>query len=109
MDDSLFDDDADGFGDDDLLDLCTQNDLEATNPKSDSPKTDDPKTDNPTTDADDDTSPTSEMLTCLRTNFGHSSFKPLQWSTVRSVMTERRDQCVVMATGYGKSLIYQVK
>ena len=25
----------------------------------------------------------------------------------RSVMVERRDQCVVMATGYGKSLTYQ--
>ena len=25
----------------------------------------------------------------------------------RSVMEERKDQCVVMATGYGKSLCYQ--
>ena len=99
MDDSLFDDDADGFGDDDLLDLCSENvDL-------DTPKTDDVKSD---TDTKTEARPTSAMLECLRSNFGHASFKSLQWSTIRSVMTERRDQCVVMATGYGKSLIYQV-
>ena len=34
-------------------------------------------------------------------------FKPLQWRIISSVMEERRDQCVVMPTGYGKSLCYQ--
>jgi Werner syndrome ATP-dependent helicase len=51
--------------------------------------------------------PTSQQNHFLKTNFGHSAFKPLQWRIVRSVMEERRDQCVVMATGYGKSLCYQ--
>ena len=51
--------------------------------------------------------PTAEQNSFLRNNFGHSAFKPLQWRIVQSVMEERRDQCVVMATGYGKSLCYQ--
>lgn len=51
--------------------------------------------------------PTAQQNHFLKTNFGHSAFKPLQWRIVRSVMEDRRDQCVVMATGYGKSLCYQ--
>uniref|UniRef100_A0A8C1MXQ1 ATP-dependent DNA helicase n=1 Tax=Cyprinus carpio TaxID=7962 RepID=A0A8C1MXQ1_CYPCA len=39
--------------------------------------------------------------------FGHHSFKPVQWKVIHSVLTERRDNLVVMATGYGKSLCFQ--
>ncbi|NXX41954.1 WRN helicase, partial [Tricholaema leucomelas] len=46
-------------------------------------------------------------ITCLKTYFGHSSFKPVQWKVINSVLEDRRDNLVVMATGYGKSLCYQ--
>ncbi|XP_022095858.1 Werner syndrome ATP-dependent helicase homolog [Acanthaster planci] len=42
----------------------------------------------------------------LKTNFGHAKFRPMQWKIIHSVLA-RRDQCVIMATGYGKSLCYQ--
>merc|ERR1719369_1942938 len=51
--------------------------------------------------------PHSKHTQFLSTEFGHSKFKPLQWRIIRSVLEERRDQCVVMSTGYGKSLCYQ--
>uniref|UniRef100_A0A8C0IFL0 Bifunctional 3'-5' exonuclease/ATP-dependent helicase WRN n=1 Tax=Bubo bubo TaxID=30461 RepID=A0A8C0IFL0_BUBBB len=51
--------------------------------------------------------PTESHITCLKTYFGHSSFKPVQWKVINSVLEDRRDNLVVMATGYGKSLCYQ--
>ncbi|XP_075060702.1 bifunctional 3'-5' exonuclease/ATP-dependent helicase WRN isoform X2 [Mixophyes fleayi] len=51
--------------------------------------------------------PNAEEIACLKTYFGHSSFKPVQWKVIHSVLRERRDNLVVMATGYGKSLCYQ--
>nr|DBA28634.1 TPA: hypothetical protein GDO54_008962 [Pyxicephalus adspersus] len=51
--------------------------------------------------------PNAEQIACLKTYFGHSSFKPVQWKVIHSVLKERRDNLVVMATGYGKSLCYQ--
>ncbi|XP_053318707.1 bifunctional 3'-5' exonuclease/ATP-dependent helicase WRN [Spea bombifrons] len=51
--------------------------------------------------------PTLQQISCLKTYFGHSSFKPVQWKVIHSVLKERRDNLVVMATGYGKSLCYQ--
>ena len=51
--------------------------------------------------------PGPEDENCLREQFGLRAFKPLQWRIIRSVMVDRRDQCVVMSTGYGKSLCYQ--
>ena len=51
--------------------------------------------------------PPLEDDSCLRVRFGLRAFKPLQWRIIRSVMVDRRDQCVVMSTGYGKSLCYQ--
>uniref|UniRef100_A0A8C5V198 Bifunctional 3'-5' exonuclease/ATP-dependent helicase WRN n=1 Tax=Microcebus murinus TaxID=30608 RepID=A0A8C5V198_MICMU len=48
-----------------------------------------------------------DKVTCLKTYFGHSSFKPVQWKVIHSVLEERRDNVVVMATGYGKSLCFQ--
>ncbi|XP_039920234.1 bifunctional 3'-5' exonuclease/ATP-dependent helicase WRN isoform X2 [Hirundo rustica] len=46
-------------------------------------------------------------IMCLKTYFGHSSFKPVQWKVINSLLEDRRDNLVVMATGYGKSLCYQ--
>ncbi|KAG8454393.1 hypothetical protein GDO86_000858 [Hymenochirus boettgeri] len=51
--------------------------------------------------------PNAEQIACLKTYFGHSSFKPVQWKVIHSVLKDRRDNLVVMATGYGKSLCYQ--
>ncbi|XP_078004789.1 bifunctional 3'-5' exonuclease/ATP-dependent helicase WRN isoform X2 [Phascolarctos cinereus] len=51
--------------------------------------------------------PTAEQIVCLKTYFGHSNFKPMQWKVIHSVLEERRDNLVVMATGYGKSLCFQ--
>ncbi|XP_043826634.1 Werner syndrome ATP-dependent helicase isoform X2 [Dromiciops gliroides] len=51
--------------------------------------------------------PTAEQVVCLKTYFGHSSFKPMQWKVIHSVLKEKRDNLVVMATGYGKSLCFQ--
>ncbi|KAJ1107554.1 hypothetical protein NDU88_004944 [Pleurodeles waltl] len=51
--------------------------------------------------------PNAAQIACLKTYFGHSRFKPVQWKVIASVLRERRDNLVVMATGYGKSLCYQ--
>ncbi|KAM9236505.1 bifunctional 3'-5' exonuclease/ATP-dependent helicase WRN isoform 2-T2 [Leptosomus discolor] len=51
--------------------------------------------------------PSESHIACLKTYFGHSSFKPVQWKVINSVLEDRRDNLVVMATGYGKSLCYQ--
>ncbi|KAM9670397.1 bifunctional 3'-5' exonuclease/ATP-dependent helicase WRN isoform 2-T2 [Dama dama] len=51
--------------------------------------------------------PTEKQINCLKTYFGHSTFKPVQWKVIYSVLEERRDNVVVMATGYGKSLCFQ--
>ncbi|KAM6429635.1 bifunctional 3'-5' exonuclease/ATP-dependent helicase WRN isoform 1-T2 [Rhynochetos jubatus] len=51
--------------------------------------------------------PSESHVACLKTYFGHSAFKPVQWKVINSVLEDRRDNLVVMATGYGKSLCYQ--
>ncbi|XP_026797631.3 bifunctional 3'-5' exonuclease/ATP-dependent helicase WRN isoform X1 [Pangasianodon hypophthalmus] len=51
--------------------------------------------------------PTPEQIKCLKMYFGHHSFKPVQWKVIQSVLEQRRDNLVVMATGYGKSLCFQ--
>ncbi|XP_057361150.1 bifunctional 3'-5' exonuclease/ATP-dependent helicase WRN isoform X3 [Manis pentadactyla] len=56
---------------------------------------------------EDGEGPNEMQVICLKTYFGHSSFKPVQWKVIHSVMKERRDNVVVMATGYGKSLCFQ--
>lgn len=53
------------------------------------------------------TKPSAKHLECLQTNFGHSAFRPKQWDIIRSIIEEKRDNCVVMPTGYGKSLLFQ--
>lgn len=50
--------------------------------------------------------PGPQHLDTLQTCFGHTSFRPLQWKIIKSVL-ERRDNFAVMATGYGKSLCFQ--
>ena len=58
-------------------------------------------------DEDDDNVPSSKALTLLKQFYGYSSFRHVQWKIIRSVTEDKRDHCVVMATGSGKSLTYQ--
>ncbi|XP_033114141.1 Werner syndrome ATP-dependent helicase homolog [Anneissia japonica] len=51
--------------------------------------------------------PTAQHINTLKTQFGHSKFRPMQWRIISTLLHDKRDQCVVMATGYGKSLCYQ--
>ncbi|KAF6208176.1 hypothetical protein GE061_016627 [Apolygus lucorum] len=55
----------------------------------------------------DANSPPQNCLNVLKKYFGHNEFRPMQWKIIHSVLNERKDNCVVMATGYGKSLCYQ--
>src|SRR5438105_13186782 len=43
----------------------------------------------------------------LHSRFGHARFRPGQWEPVRTIL-EGKDALVVMPTGSGKSLIYQL-
>ncbi|XP_013772432.1 uncharacterized protein LOC106457546 [Limulus polyphemus] len=79
----------------------------------DSPNCDGLKVDEKNLETDDqneqdfDCPPAMENhLRLLRHYFGHTSFRPMQWKIIHSVL-EGQDNCVVMATGYGKSLCYQ--
>src|ERR1700685_2932914 len=51
--------------------------------------------------------PESELLAALRGFLGHDSFRPMQERIVRSLLGGQ-DACVVMPTGGGKSLCYQL-
>uniref|UniRef100_A0A1I8NSF4 ATP-dependent DNA helicase n=1 Tax=Stomoxys calcitrans TaxID=35570 RepID=A0A1I8NSF4_STOCA len=48
-----------------------------------------------------------KYLDCLMQEFGHTGFRTVQWTIIRSILQEGRDNCAIMATGYGKSLTYQ--
>ncbi len=51
--------------------------------------------------------PDADLLSTLRRHWGYDSFRPLQERIVHSLL-DGRDSCVVMPTGGGKSLCYQL-
>ncbi|KAK9721845.1 RQC domain [Popillia japonica] len=51
--------------------------------------------------------PHKKHLDVLLKIFGHKEFRPMQWNIISSIINDRRDNCAIMATGYGKSLCYQ--
>ena len=51
--------------------------------------------------------PGRDLLETLRRHWGYDSFRPLQERIVRSLL-DGQDSCVVMPTGGGKSLCYQL-
>lgn len=51
--------------------------------------------------------PSIRHLQVLVEKFGHREFRKSQWQIINSILNEKRDNCAIMATGYGKSLCYQ--
>ncbi|KAK0417988.1 hypothetical protein QR680_013314 [Steinernema hermaphroditum] len=51
--------------------------------------------------------PSPEALAILKKYYGYDSFRPTQWEIISQAL-EGRDLIVVMSTGYGKSVCYQI-
>uniref|UniRef100_A0A915PB57 DNA 3'-5' helicase n=1 Tax=Setaria digitata TaxID=48799 RepID=A0A915PB57_9BILA len=51
--------------------------------------------------------PPAHAIRLLKKFFGYSTFRSLQWTVIQNALS-RRDQIVVMSTGYGKSVCYQL-
>ncbi|RZF45694.1 hypothetical protein LSTR_LSTR004989 [Laodelphax striatellus] len=54
-----------------------------------------------------DSDPGPNHSAFLKKHFGHSQFRSMQWKIINTILKGDHDQCVVMATGHGKSLCYQ--
>ncbi|XP_028141726.1 bifunctional 3'-5' exonuclease/ATP-dependent helicase WRN-like isoform X2 [Diabrotica virgifera virgifera] len=55
----------------------------------------------------DPDSPQPKHLDALKRLFGHKEFRPMQWKIISSILNNKRDNCAIMSTGYGKSLCFQ--
>ncbi|XP_056635515.1 bifunctional 3'-5' exonuclease/ATP-dependent helicase WRN-like isoform X1 [Diorhabda sublineata] len=55
----------------------------------------------------EENSPKPKHLQVLKNNFGHQTFRPMQWKIIDSILTHKKDNCAIMSTGYGKSLCFQ--
>ena len=75
----------------------------ASPPEIDTPPRDDAPPMGDTPPLDD----SAALLHLLRTVFGHDEFRPLQEESINNIL-ERRDTLIVMSTGGGKSLCYQL-
>ncbi|KAL3076253.1 hypothetical protein niasHS_013524 [Heterodera schachtii] len=51
--------------------------------------------------------PSERSLELLKKYFGYSRFRPLQYEVIEAALS-KRDQLVVLSTGYGKSVCYQL-
>ena len=58
--------------------------------------------------SDTETPVDGKYLSVLKRYFGHAKFRPIQWKIIHSVLSKKRDNCVVMATGALSSYMYSL-
>ncbi|XP_071445936.1 bifunctional 3'-5' exonuclease/ATP-dependent helicase WRN-like [Hetaerina americana] len=98
---------CDDSGSDWERELCDENEVSVAESQEDNNSSPEK---NDSDGAEDDVGvppPTQKHMEVLKSYFGHSSFRPMQWKIIYSVLEKNQDNCVIMATGYGKSLCYQ--